>query len=113
MFRSGFALPQGAAWLAEQDGTAVGYVIAALHERAENVLHTPRRMVEVIQIGVLPEYQRRGIGRALLNRVLEYARATGVDEVVLSSWVFNESAHEAFRRWGFTPRIIEFSLRPQ
>jgi hypothetical protein len=41
---------------------------------------------------------------------LEDARATGVEEVVLSSWAFNESAHEAFRRWGSTPRVIEFSL---
>jgi ribosomal protein S18 acetylase RimI-like enzyme len=59
---------------------------------------------------VLPSHQRRGVGRALLNRVLEHAVASGVDEVVLSSWAFNESAHEAFRRWGFTPRLIEFSL---
>ena len=110
MFRSGFDRPHLAAWLAEQDGTAVGYVLTTLHERAETVFHKPRRIVEVDQIGVLPDHQRRGIGRALLNRVLEDARATGVEEVVLRSWAFNESAHEAFRRWGFTPRVIEFSL---
>jgi len=110
MFQSGIDRPHNAGWLAEQDGTAVGYVLTSLHELAENVLHKPRRILEVVQIGVLPDHQRRGIGRALLNRVLEDARATGVEEVVLRSWAFNESAHEAFRRCGFTPRVIEFSV---
>lgn len=110
MFRSGIDRPHQAGWLAEQDGAAVGYVLTTLHDRAANVLHKPQRILEVVQIGVVPSHQRRGIGRALLNRVLEHAVASGVDEVVLSSWAFNESAHEAFRRWGFAPRVIEFSL---
>lgn len=113
MFQSGIDQPHNAGWLAEQDGAAVGYVLTTLHDRAGNVVHKPHRVLEIVQIGVLPGYQRRGIGRALLNRVLEHAVASAVDEVVLSSWAFNESAHEAFRRWGFTPRIIEFSLPPR
>jgi ribosomal protein S18 acetylase RimI-like enzyme len=88
MFRSRMDRPHQAGWLAEKDGAAVGYVLITLHDRAANVLHKPRRILEVVQIGVLPSHQRRGVGRALFNRVLEHAVASGVDDVVLSSWAF-------------------------
>src|SRR5204863_159604 len=67
LLRSGFDRSRGAAWLAEQEGTAVGYALTDLRELAENVLHKPRRILEVVQIGVRPDHQRRGIGRALMN----------------------------------------------
>ncbi|SRR5712692_10483425 len=60
-FRSFLERPNMGAWLAEQDGTAVGYILTVLHDRPETVFSRASRSLEVDQIGVRPEHQRCGI----------------------------------------------------
>jgi GNAT superfamily N-acetyltransferase len=95
-------------WIAEGDGVPVGFASTFLHERAENAFCRSRRWLEIDQIGVRPEWRRKGIARALVQVVLGAAKAESVHDVELSSWVFNDGAHEAFRRLGFTPRVVRF-----
>jgi GNAT superfamily N-acetyltransferase len=95
-------------WVAEVDGVPVGYASTFLHERAETAFCHSRRWLEVDQLGVRPDWRRRGIARALVQVVLGMAKDEGIREVELSSWVFNNAAHDAFRRLGFTPRVVRF-----
>ena len=95
-------------WIAEAGGVPVGYASAFLLERAENTFCRSRRWLEIDQIGVRPDWRRRGIGRALVQVVLGAANEEGIREVELSSWVFNTGAQEAFRRLGFTPKVVRF-----
>jgi len=61
-------------WIAEEGVTPAGYASVLLHERAENPLCRARRWCENDQIGVRPDRQRQGIGRALVRQVLEVQR---------------------------------------
>jgi len=107
-FRGLFEQPSVRIWIAEGGGAAVGYVIALLRERPENVFGRSRRWLEIDQIGVRPGHRRMGIGRALVHLVLEAADHDGIRDVELSTWVFNSGAQEAFRRLGFTPQVVRF-----
>lgn len=55
-----------------------------------------------------PEYRRGGLGRRLVEQALQHARNQGIREIELTSWCFNESAHAAFARLGFTPKWVRF-----
>lgn len=60
---------------AVEDGVVAGHVMAS-----RCLLDAPDRLVEVATLsplGVLPAYQRRGIGRALIERITELADAAG------------------------------------
>ncbi len=107
-FRGLLALPEARIWLAEQDGAAVGYVVAQLRERPANPFCLARRWIELDQIGVRAACRRAGIARRLVDRVLGFARAEAITEVELSSWSFNPEAHQAFQKLGFAPRIVRF-----
>jgi GNAT superfamily N-acetyltransferase len=107
-FRAMFDKPDVRIWVAEMDHAPVGYVMVSHNERLESPYRYARRCHDIDAIAVLPQWQRRGIGRALVGKVFEEARAASVEEVELSSWSFNQSAHEAFHRLGFAPKWVRF-----
>ena len=109
-FRSHLEKPTTLIRIAEQDGTPVGYVLALLHERAENPFRVARRWCEIDQIAVDEKWRRRGIARALVQSLLAELRERGIRDVELFSWTFNETAHQAFRRLGFAPEVTRFGL---
>jgi GNAT superfamily N-acetyltransferase len=57
-------------WLAEQEGTALGFVAVRLHVDA--------RMGEIFMIAVDPDHQRQGVGTALTNHALDWMREAGM-----------------------------------
>ena len=88
--------------------TPVGYVTAVINSRPESPFAPARRWCELDAIGVVPEQRRRGVARELVRAVIEYAAAQGVQQVELASWSFNEPAHRAFERLGFTRKTLRF-----
>jgi len=109
-YRALFDKPDIRIWIAEMDHVPVGCVMVSHKEQAESPYRFGCRRHDIDQIAVLPDWQRRGIGRALVAKVIEEARAEGIDEIELSSWSFNQSAHEAFRRLGFAPKWVRFAV---
>jgi len=76
--------------LAQGAGRPVGYVAAFLHDRPENPFAPARRWCEIDQIAVEPAWRRRGVARALIETVLNEARARDI-----GCW-----RHRALRRGG-------------
>jgi GNAT superfamily N-acetyltransferase len=107
-FRGLIGDPEGQIWIAEVNGKPVGYVYMVLNNHEEDPFSPARRWIEIDQIVVRPEYQRRGIGRSLVKHVIRAAHTKGICDIELASWSFNTSAHEAFRRLGFKPIYICF-----
>jgi GNAT superfamily N-acetyltransferase len=100
-----------AAWIAEEEGFPVGYVLTFFQDRCDDPFRRARRWCEIDQIAVDPAWRRRGIGRALMAAALAEAGKRGVREVELSSWAFNTDAHAMFRQFGFEPRVVRFERR--
>ena len=73
------------------DGEAVGY--AGLM-----VIDTT---ADIQTIGVLPRFEGRGIGRALLTELLGEARRRGADTVMLEVRADNPRAQGLYTRFGF------------
>jgi putative acetyltransferase len=85
----------GLSLVAEDDGQVVGHVMFT-----RSLLDAPRRLVEVrvlSPLGVMPEYQKRGIGAALVRHGL---RALAEQAAPL---VFLEGDPGYYSRFGFTP----------
>ena len=55
-----------------------------------------RQALEIDNVGVRPEWQRRGVGRQLMDHALEHARDRGIRTVTLTTWTFNKDAQAAF-----------------
>jgi ribosomal protein S18 acetylase RimI-like enzyme len=98
--------PTAAAWIADDDGTAVGYATAQYHEQPESPFALARRWCQIDGLAVAPAHRRRGIARALIDAIVADASANGVRDIELNVWAFNEAAQAAFRRLGFAPRNL-------
>lgn len=62
------------------------------------------RPIYLINMAVHPEYQRRGIGRALLDYALDLARAGGADAIRLDAYDGRVGAGDFYRKCGYRLR---------
>jgi ribosomal protein S18 acetylase RimI-like enzyme len=92
-----FASYQGATvrLVAEVDGVIVG--------DAELKQLTPKHCahVGVLAVGVHPRFQRRGIGRALMQHLIDHARTHGLKRLELYVRSDNQAAQALYRGLGF------------
>ena len=88
-------------FIADEDGSALGYVLCKLIERAENPFTFAMRYLLVDQISVRPEAQGRGVGKALIEQAEVLAGEWNVSRIQLDSWGFNTGAHTFFEKMGF------------
>jgi GNAT superfamily N-acetyltransferase len=87
-----FMLPQGRLLLGYVDDQPMG--IACLKALTDSI-------GEVKRMYVRPQARKRGLGRALLNQLLEEARQIGYKRVRLDSARFMTEAHQLYRSSGF------------
>lgn len=79
------------AWVVRAHGGVIAYAVllAAADE------------VELLVLGVAPEHQRRGVGRALLEHACQAARRAGKARLLLEVRVSNTAARAFYARLGF------------
>ncbi len=91
--------PREAIFLAEIDGSAVGYQVLSLW--AGSI----RSMAHVGQLGTFlrPEFRGRGIGSALFEHALGFARSHSYRKFVIQVRESNRAAQAFYQRMGFAP----------
>jgi ribosomal-protein-alanine N-acetyltransferase len=57
--------------------------------------------IELVSIAVHPRYHRRGVAILMMQRMLEFGIARGVQSVVLDVRTSNHAAQSLYRRFGF------------
>jgi len=73
---------------------------------------TGGRAAQVEPLGVLPAYQRRGIGRALLLEAFRRAMEMGARRMDVDAESYNEASRDAYASVGFRPAFeAPFFLR--
>lgn len=89
-FLDSFAAGHGM-WLARMDGALAGY---AVYMMAVDEAH-------LLNITVLPEFRRRGLGRALLAHLCGLARDHGAGRMLLEVRAGNAAALALYQSFGF------------
>jgi ribosomal-protein-alanine N-acetyltransferase len=90
--------------VAEADGLVAGYVVA----------HCAADEGEILNLGVARAHRRRGVGRALVERVLAQLAARGVRVVYLEVRESNAGARRLYEALGFgeVARRARYYRRP-
>ena len=93
--------PEGRFLLAFDAGALVGMVHAAVVSRSTGRNGAALRQMNLSMLAVDPASWRRGLGRTLIGRCLELARARRVDAVRLWSHTANDRASRIYEKLGF------------
>ncbi|HEX5816704.1 MAG TPA: GNAT family N-acetyltransferase [Methylomirabilota bacterium] len=91
-FNAHYTPPRGAFWVVREDTRVLGSVGV---ERLDD------RTAELHRLYLDSALRGRGIGRALVETVLDWAREQGVRRLVLWSDTRFEQSHRLYRRLGF------------
>ena len=91
-----YVAPHGGLWLAVADGDTSGIGCVALRPLGD-------RAAEVKRMFVDPAYRGRGVGRALMERVIAEARARGHTVLRLGTLDDMDVAQALYRSLGFQP----------
>jgi GNAT superfamily N-acetyltransferase len=95
-------------WVACVDGAIAGtYSLLILDKLAKRGI--PAGVVE--DVAVRPEFQGRGIGRAMMEHAREQCRAAGCYKLTLSSNLTREGAHRFYDALGFERHGYSFLTR--
>ena len=87
--------PHAAVYVAEDEGRIVGRLSIARDQ------HPASYHVADLGLMVAVTHRRRGIGRALLDAAVEWARESGVQKLELHVFPHNEPAIRLYERYGF------------
>lgn len=82
-------------------GEVIGFLQAAVYRAAEMSLLVPRRWLWVETLCVRSDWRERGVGRALMTAVEEWALARDVRAVELNVWAFNRGAVDFYQSLGY------------
>ena len=87
---------QLATFIATERGTDLGLVRGALPDHPQDAAY-------LVSMWVAPEGRRQGIGSALVDTVVQWARAEGMTRLLLDVSELNEPAIAFYTRKGFVP----------
>lgn len=105
--RATWTMDQERATLAAADGTRSVFFLAEVGGRASGLLNIARgqwpKNEHVAELGMscVPDCRRLGLGTALLETALRWARAVGVRKVSLEVFSTNDPAIRLYRKLGF------------
>lgn len=92
--------------VAEANGIVIGYI----HANDYDLLYAPH-MKNIMGIAVSSDYRHLGVGRALLQKIEEWASETGAVSVRLVSGAERTAAHEFYRKCGYTQNKQQINFR--
>lgn len=101
-FRERICAQDNSIFIATHSDHTVGYVWCTIQKMKENPFKYGRDMIYIHQISVDPKYQRKGVGRKLLEAVGRLAREENIQCLALDTWEFNIEAHSFFEQFGFS-----------
>jgi RimJ/RimL family protein N-acetyltransferase len=85
------AVEKGSMFVAVVDGEIVGVV----------GIDVPRYLVAELGMMVADGWRGQGVGSALLEAAIAYAREQGAHKLALQHWPHNEAAHALYVKYGF------------
>jgi ribosomal protein S18 acetylase RimI-like enzyme len=88
-------------FIAEDNGRAIGYVIAEFRHQKENAFKYSRDYLRIHQIAVAPSHRRKGVATALLNHAQALAEQAGVTRLEIDVYTTNQDAKVFYTAQGF------------
>ncbi len=101
-----FAEERAPVFVYEADGAILGHAFCRIEVVEQNRLLCDRKTLYVDDICVEETARGKGVGKALYEHVLSYARSIGCYNLTLNVWTCNPGALRFYERMGLAPQKI-------
>ncbi|WP_070970031.1 GNAT family N-acetyltransferase [Vibrio sonorensis] len=96
--------PQCLVWVAISQNEIVGFITGHFCELISTV-SKPVQMGSVDELYVIPPMRKRGIAKALYQKLEQSFFENGAQEIFVEVWHFNQSAKDFYAQTGFVEHI--------
>ncbi len=90
----------------KESGEIAGHAFCIHQQQKENSVLTDIRTLYIDDICVDENSRREGVGEALYNHVLEYAKKEGFYNITLNVWSCNPGATRFYEKMGLVPQKV-------
>lgn len=91
-------------WVGEDDGRVIATMTCLIEPK---LLHGGSNVLHIEDVIVHPDFQKRGLGRRMMEKAAQVAKAHGCYKVILDCTPENKSFYEAC---GFSSKQVQMSL---
>lgn len=102
--------PEEFIWIAEEDGSVVGYAFALVQRARKNATFRDFNRFYIDDVCVSSACQRQGIGRMLMDECKRQARLSHCHTIDLGVWSFNQNAIAFYESCGLKEREKRMEL---
>lgn len=103
--------PSNAIFVAQEGKPLVGFVFVHFYDVAGLPVLVPRRVAVVENLFVEPAHRKHGCGRALMAKVLDWAREAGARDIEVSVHEFNRGALRFYEALGYRSSVRRLRAR--
>lgn len=84
-------------FIAQEDNNPVGYIMAT----PKHFSYRKSSCIEIANMGVVPLFRSKGVGKQLIDKVINDARSRGYKKIYVNSYFQNAKAITFYKRSGF------------
>jgi GNAT superfamily N-acetyltransferase len=103
-------IAKGFVAVAEKDDKCIGYLVGA--KGGGYAYRLSKGVAELDNMFVLPEYQRQGVGSALVVAFLGWCKENGLRNIKVEASTPNKEAIEFYRKLGFKDYTLVLEMNP-
>jgi ribosomal protein S18 acetylase RimI-like enzyme len=103
--------PEYVVLVAEEEGRIVGYALGSLEAVNWTILAREHALIQDVVVD--PDFRGRGIGTALVQRMVRELRTLGAERILLHMPIHNESARQMYENAGFRATMVEYYRGPE
>lgn len=109
IFREALRMPESILiFVAEVDGEVVGYT----NTWTVYSIWSGGKTLTIDDLYIAVPYRRSGIGKKIMEYLMEFAELNGYRRVQLHAEMANEKAHNLYRKLGFVEEEMLFFMKP-
>lgn len=110
-FRDALDNPKKHLLCAEMNGSLVGMTLFEIKQSSDDPIMVKRRYIYIDELNAIEGMRGKGIGKALIQAVHNWAREKGINEIELSVWERNTPAigfyeQMGYESWRRTMRVV-------
>ena len=94
--------------IAEFKNEIVGICFSQIKEISNNKIMKDRKILNIENICVDKNYQKKGIGKKLYEQLVQLAKERNIDNIELLVWGFNENAINFYKNLGMNIKNLRF-----
>ena len=103
--------PNKRLFVAVYESEIIGLTLAEIRNSLDDPIFTHRKFVYIDEIAVAASHRSRGVGRALMDQVHQWAAEQSIAEIELQVWERNTNAIGFYQQLGYQPWRRTMRLR--